>query len=131
MLGTVGLALCALLFAAVVCVAVTERTGSLVYRALTTRVLMRVGCYSYRMYLFHYLVFAVLNQFGFSLRKIEATLSWRPAAHGAYILANCLGTFGLAALSWHLFETRFLQLKDRFRYGSPQGEPARVRATEP
>lgn len=128
-MGTLGLSVCALLFAAVVCVAVTERTGSLVYRALTPRVLLLVGRYSYGMYLIHYVVLMVLNEIGLSLQDMEARLGWRPAAHAVYILCNCLATFGLAALSWHLFEKRFLRLKDRFRYGT-KDEPALVTARE-
>jgi len=130
-MGTAGLSVCALLFAAVICVAVTEHEASLVYRALTTRVLMLVGRYSYGMYLVHVLVLAALNEFGFSLQDMEARLGWRPAAHAAYILCNCLGTFGLAALSWHLFETPFLRLKGRFRYGSSRIDSSPARAREP
>ena len=128
-MGTLGLSVCTLLFAAVVCVAVTERTGSLVHRAPTPRVLLLVGRYSYGMYLIHYVVMVVLNEFGFSLGDIEAQASWRPAAHAVYILSNCFATFGLAALSWHLFEKRFLRLKDRFQYGT-KDEPALVTARE-
>ena len=126
--GTVGLSVCALFFAAVLSVAVTERAGSLVYRALTTRLLMLVGRYSYGMYIFHFLVLAVLNEFGFSLQNMEAILIWRPAAHASFILFNCLATFGLAALSWHLFETPFLRLKNHYRYGISRGEEGHIRA---
>ena len=119
-IGTVGLSVCALLFAAVVAVAVTERPGSPIYRALTIRALTAVGKYSYAMYVFHFAVRMVMDELGFSLESLDARIGWRPAAHAAYILANALATFGVAALSWRVLEAPFLRLKDRFRNGQRQ-----------
>lgn len=129
--GTIGFSICALFFATVVCLAVTEHSRSMIYRGLTTTVLRSIGRYSYGMYILHFLVLSVLNEFGFSLRNMENIFAFRPAAHAAYILSNCLVTYGLAALSWHLFEIRFLRLKERFRYANSRvpSPPLRIGLT--
>ena len=119
-IGTVGLSVIAFFFAGIIAVAVTGRPGSLVYRALTWRVLIKVGKYSYAMYVMHYVVRLTLDATGFSLADISTRIPWSPAAHGAYVMTNTLATFGLAVLSWRLIEAPFLRLKDRFAYGPRQ-----------
>ena len=114
-IGTAGLTVCALLFAGCIAVAVTERPGSLVYRALTIRALTMVGKFSYAMYVLHVAARRAMDELGFSLAALDAIIGWSPAAHAVHILANVLVTFGLAALSWHILEAPFLQLKNRFR----------------
>ena len=115
-IGTIGLSVIAVFFTAVIALAVTERPGSLVYRALTWRVLTQVGKYSYAMYLFHFVVRLVLDEIGLSLDNLVAAIKWLPGAHLAHVLTNTLATFGLAALSWRWLESPFLQLKNRFPY---------------
>lgn len=76
-------------------------------RVLSLAPLRRIGLYSYGMYVFHaplhvYVGLPILEQ-------INPT--YGTAAGVIYALVLGLVTFGLAMLSYHLFEVRFLRLK--------------------
>ncbi len=79
-------------------------------RILSWSPLRRVGTYSYGMYVFH-APFHIL----IGLPLLER-LHWRQgSAFGlAYMIGATLITLVLAALSYHLYERRFLALKQRF-----------------
>jgi peptidoglycan/LPS O-acetylase OafA/YrhL len=79
-------------------------------RILSWSPLRRIGMYSYGMYVFH-APFHILV--GIPLLE---RLHWtQGAAFGvAYMIGATLVTLGLAALSYHLYEKRFLALKQRF-----------------
>lgn len=82
--------------------------------ALTLPILRALGKYSYAMYLFHLPVHIFVSPF-----------LWRWASHSArtllaarilYMPAMFLLVYGMAALSWRLFEEPILRLKRYFRY---------------
>ena len=114
--GTVGLTLCATMFAAVVAACVTDGRRSIAHRVLTNRPLTIIGKYSYAMYVFHPIVRAVFDRLGLSIAALSASIGPQWVAHAAYLSVNTLTTLVLAAFSWHLFESRFIRLKDRFPY---------------
>lgn len=73
--------------------------------------LRSVGRYSYAMYLFHMpLNLAVVD----TARQWVPSLSTSGVACAVYVLLLTLATYGLAYVSYHLFERRFLALKPRF-----------------
>jgi len=71
--------------------------------------LRRIGTYSYGMYVFHAPLHIVVG-----LPLLER-MHWKQgSAFGlAYMVGATLVTFALAAVSYHLFERRFLTLKQR------------------
>lgn len=82
------------------------------HRCLTWRPLQSVGKYSYGMYVFH----KPLHE-NFS-RLVLSKLGWQPAGHLLVAVLH-LGlltviTYGLAWLSYHLYEVHFLRLKRYF-----------------
>jgi peptidoglycan/LPS O-acetylase OafA/YrhL len=85
---------------------VVLRPDSLVVRALEWRPLAYVGTVSYGVYLLHKLVLHVVG------RGLGGTALKAPELLFAMVL---LGTVGLAALSYHYFESRMLRLKARFQ----------------
>jgi peptidoglycan/LPS O-acetylase OafA/YrhL len=79
-------------------------------RILSWSPLRRIGTYSYGMYVFHAPLHILVG-----LPLLER-LHWQQgSAFGiAYMIGMTLVTFALAALSYHLYESRFLALKKRF-----------------
>ena len=75
-------------------------------RWLEHPVLMRLGRYSYGIYIFHALMLPGLRA------------HWKPPANAggalAFTFVIVAASTALAAFSWHVFERRFLALKDRF-----------------
>jgi peptidoglycan/LPS O-acetylase OafA/YrhL len=69
------------------------------------RSLHRVGAendYSYGIYIY-----------GFLVQQVTASLGWYRLGYLPYALVALVLSFGLAWLSWHVVEKRFLRLKDR------------------
>jgi peptidoglycan/LPS O-acetylase OafA/YrhL len=79
-------------------------------RILSWAPLRRIGTYSYGMYVFHAPLHILVG-----LPLLER-MQWKQgsAFAAAYMIGATLVTFGLAAVSYHLFERRFLALKQRF-----------------
>jgi peptidoglycan/LPS O-acetylase OafA/YrhL len=107
MMQTFGYTLIALGFALVLMGALNRR--SLPGRLLAWTPLCRCGTYSYGMYVFYaplhlFVGLPLLTKLGAAPTLMEAL---------AYEAAAIATTFGLAAISWHLYERRFLALKAR------------------
>lgn len=85
-------------------------TGNLLDKALTMNWLRAFGRYSYGIYVFHPAVF----QIG---QLVFRRTAWHGQAFMPLMLAVTLAavSFGVAWLSFHCFEKRFLYMKDRFR----------------
>jgi peptidoglycan/LPS O-acetylase OafA/YrhL len=104
---TGGYTLIALGFALVLVAALPQRR--LPARVLGWRPLRTIGLYSYGMYVFHSPLHVYVG-----LPLLARIDTKQTSAVGVtYILALGLITFGLAALSYHLYEQRFLRLKPR------------------
>jgi peptidoglycan/LPS O-acetylase OafA/YrhL len=89
---------------------------------LSWRPLAYIGSISYGMYLLHGMAYAVVRKAGFI-----------PARSVAEFVTATLVTIAVAALSYRLFESRFLRLKDRFepkRSAEPAAEQPRVSAAK-
>jgi peptidoglycan/LPS O-acetylase OafA/YrhL len=81
---------------------------SAIAKTLSWSPLRLAGRYSYGMYVYHLLIFRRLGDF------VETATGASPAsALGAWLLVT-LATFGVAALSFHFFESPFLRLKRFF-----------------
>ena len=78
-------------------------------RVLAWAPLRRIGAYSYGMYVIHFPLHVYV---GLPLLRRIAPDGGTPAALGYLIVASA-ATFVAAAISYHVFERRFLALKDR------------------
>ena len=79
-------------------------------RLLSWSPLRRIGTYSYGMYVFHAPLHILVG-----LPLLERLHWMQGSAFGlAYMIGATLVTLALAALSYHVYETRFLALKKRF-----------------
>lgn len=123
--STAGLSILAGLFAWVILKTV-ESDGSGAWQGVVRSGILRsLGKYSYGMYVFHYpLNLIVLNAVTQrpSIGKYFA-LGWPVAI--AYTTFMIAATYALASLSWHLYERRFLTLKDRFA-ARPRGDATTI-----
>ena len=115
-----GYSLFALAGAGLVILATTREASSLWQRLLRAGWLRAFGKYSYAMYLIHLPVSRVIQEFVIGPEQFPMLLGsiW-PAQLGYYVLAAA-PTFGLAWLSWHVFEGPILRLKNRFPYSQEQ-----------
>jgi peptidoglycan/LPS O-acetylase OafA/YrhL len=74
--------------------------------------LMHIGKYSYGMYIFHQM-FRVLFETVFKLPLLDTGMP-TGLVQVLYILLAVSVSYGLARLSWHFIESRFLSMKDRY-----------------
>ena len=112
---TLGFTSLAVVFAALVFLAIALPREALLPRLLGWRPLRAAGKVSYAMYVFHWPVTFALREAGFR----PTTIAPGAAGWAAY-LAVLLGAISLlAALSWTLMEGPCLALKDRISYRFP------------
>ncbi len=121
---TIGLSALALLFAAVLLLALTSRPGSTLYRIFTHPTLSFMGRYSYAIYVFHLLVaFEVASQVLRSYGARTVFGSQIPQNIAFSVICSAI-SIAAAWLSWHLFERQVLKLKRYVPYGrEPITEP--------
>jgi len=119
---TLGFSALALLFAALLLLAVSSTPGSPLHRLFTSSGLRMLGRYSYAIYVFH-LLFAV------ELAGLAARHEWPRTVFGSQIPFNVTFSVTCTAavivlgwLSWHLFEKQILKLKRYVPYGSNADE---------
>jgi peptidoglycan/LPS O-acetylase OafA/YrhL len=108
---TAGYSLLALACAGVVLLTVLSAPGSGTVRFLTAAPLKFIGRYSYGIYLFHGLLTPLYKQLPFA--RLASVLG---SPFTAALLVTAVGfaaSILVAFASWHLFERRFLDLKDR------------------
>jgi peptidoglycan/LPS O-acetylase OafA/YrhL len=137
--NTIGFSAFAVLFGALMVMALTARPGGPLYFALTNPVIRMFGRYAYGLYVIHLAVaLQVIAHFG-------SQTSWVRTVHGSHIPTNILFnllataiTLAIAVVSWHLFEKQVLKLKRFFPYrdgarrpreaatpvSAPEGAPA-------
>lgn len=113
----IGFDAVAVLFAALIVLAVTARPGSLVGHLVSLRGLGAMGRYSYAIYLFHQPLILALRGAGLSAAMMPPILGSRWPGALAFALVATGASLAVALLSWHLWEKHFLRLKARFAYG--------------
>jgi peptidoglycan/LPS O-acetylase OafA/YrhL len=124
---TVGFTLLACFFGALLTLAVTSRAGSGSGALFESRPLRFLGRYSYGLYVFHHPILMNVTQFVMIPSLPTILGSQLP---GLAIFSGIVGGVSLAValLSWHLYESRFLNLKTRFPYSQPGRDIAVSRA---
>ena len=125
---TIGYTALAVLFGAIILLAITSSPGSGTHYVWTRRVMTQLGKYSYAMYLLHWPVGSLLAKHADITGSVSevAGSTWPGAL--LYMAAAMGLTLGLAIVSWYLWEQPFLRLKNRFPY---RPLPAPQRAPEP
>jgi peptidoglycan/LPS O-acetylase OafA/YrhL len=124
--GTIGLPLLALTYGALLVLAMTAPEDTLLDRALRATWIRSWGKYSYGIYVFHYLIIGAMqwNQ-RFAFYQHESAWlggSKLPAVMLFALLATVL-SYGVAWVSYNVYEKRFLSLKRYF-----EREPVRAEA---
>jgi peptidoglycan/LPS O-acetylase OafA/YrhL len=106
----IGYTAAAALFGGVVLRAAQPRTspGLLGHPILTT-----IGRYSYGIYIFSELLDPLFNRI-YSIDRIGVLVHSRVLANVGFTAFALAASTGIAAISWHVFEKRFLALKDRW-----------------
>jgi len=99
--------------------ALTAPPRSAVSRVFTSSAMVFLGTYSYGLYVYHHFF-----SYYFSSRHTEFALAQRlGGSHAAAVVVQAtvglLGSLAIAYASYHLYEKRFLALKDRFASGRP------------
>jgi len=105
--------------------ALTAPPRALVARLFTSSVFIFLGTYSYGLYVYHHFF-----SYYFSSRHTEFALAaWLGIPHAAAVAvqasAGMAASVALAYASYHLYEKRFLALKDKFSSGRVAPAPPR------
>jgi peptidoglycan/LPS O-acetylase OafA/YrhL len=127
-----GYALFAIMFGATILLTITSPASAPLQRFFSNPMLRTFGKISYAMYLFNQPVKVVLREYVLDPNKAFALVGSRIPAQLLFFVLGTVATFGVAWLSWHLFEKHFLKLKDWFPMESPEpanGTPQPVSAT--
>jgi peptidoglycan/LPS O-acetylase OafA/YrhL len=123
--ATIGLSLLALLFAALLVMAVSAPPKALLHRLFAHPALRFAGRYAYALYVFHLLIAfdlaVVWNEHGL----VRTVAGSQLPANLVFSAAGTSIALMLAWLSWHLYEKQFLKLKRFVPYGRG-GERARA-----
>jgi peptidoglycan/LPS O-acetylase OafA/YrhL len=110
---SLGMTLLAVLFGAVVALAVVSPAENRLVRTAGLRILRTFGKYSFAIYLLHQPIFQALAQAG-AAAELPRVLGSRLPAYAAGFAAASLLALLAAMASWHLYERRFLTLKRYF-----------------
>jgi peptidoglycan/LPS O-acetylase OafA/YrhL len=103
---------------------VALHSGSRWLGLLRLRGLVYLGQISYGLYLYHYVIYWIIDGCHHRPDSLRTAQPWQTQA---YKLA---ATLAVAILSWHLIERPILSWKDRFRYrAEPQADASEVVAT--
>jgi peptidoglycan/LPS O-acetylase OafA/YrhL len=126
---TLGMTVLAILFATLVFCVHTRQAGEFAF--LESSLLMRIGKYSYGIYVFHMLpnrvAYQAVTNFLASTHPAVALLAKVAYMGGMFVLV-----YLVALLSFHVFEGPFLALKKHFTYGTvPLGQTRGGLATPP
>lgn len=104
----------ALLYGCLLIFALAAGPSNIFVRLLNLRVLRSYGKYSYAIYMVHWGLSGLLFSRIAPLETLERQLGSQNAALGARVVIVAVVSYGIAFLSWHLFERHFLKLKSRF-----------------
>jgi peptidoglycan/LPS O-acetylase OafA/YrhL len=97
---------------------------------LTNSILRSIGKYSYAMYLFHGVLLYPLKKL-IPPGRIVATIGSEWAGNAVFGLIFILVSYGVALISWHLWERHWLTMKSRFRYSEHERAPLTYPALTP
>lgn len=114
---TIGYTALAIVFGALVLLAIGVRPGTLANGFLSHGALTFFGRYSYALYLFHWPVAALLSRRSSAFDGVPLVAGSLLLREAAFIAAAGALVVSVAWLSWHLWEQQFLKLKARFPYG--------------
>jgi len=89
-----------------------EHRQPVLMRFLSLRPLTLAGRYSYGMYIYHLVIYFFLRAFWF--RYLEAGVGYHAVTSSLMMVFAILLTTGVAAVSFHIFEQPFLNLKRYF-----------------
>jgi peptidoglycan/LPS O-acetylase OafA/YrhL len=120
---TIGLSLLALLFGAILVLALTSTHG-LQHRVLSIGWLRAWGRYSYAAYLFNLPIMMFLREHILNANAVPAVFGSSVPGLAVFTLLGASVTFVCAWLSWHLLERRCLELKRFFVPARQQAPPA-------
>jgi peptidoglycan/LPS O-acetylase OafA/YrhL len=113
-IGTLGYSLFAVLFAAVIVLAITADPARRFGRLCASPGLRFFGRYSYAIYVFHHPILILLPAAGVTASLVPALAGTKLPGYLLFGAAGLVLTTGLALLSWTLCESPFLRLKERF-----------------
>ena len=119
----VGFTLLGVMFASVVVGALNAREGSWAFRLLTASVLRAFGRISYGVYVFHFLVFGMVENSPLGTRAMQAWTNSRPLGTLMAFSIELIATVALASLSWVVLEKPVLRWK-RFFASAPSERAA-------
>lgn len=114
-LGIVGYTLLASWFAAMLAAVITNAADWFT-RLVTMRWLVKVGFYSYSIYLFHELIKIAIEHHIGRPQELAPLLNSRIPAMVGYTVAMSVLTYLFAMVTWRLVEEPCLRLKKHFRY---------------
>jgi peptidoglycan/LPS O-acetylase OafA/YrhL len=113
--STIGYTLIAFFSGALLTLVVTSQRPGQLFSILPLRFL---GHYSYGLYVFHHPIIIGFATLGFVATDLPTFLGSRAPGFMAFVLVTGGLSMLAAMLSWHLYEVRFLRLKDKWA-GSP------------
>jgi peptidoglycan/LPS O-acetylase OafA/YrhL len=108
---TAGVSLAAVLFGAMVVLAVAGDGVWVVRRVMGNRFLRWTGKYSYALYLLHWPVLAVVMYGLFKIDEVPLVLGSRLFGAACFYAVSWTGAYVLAMVSWRVWESPFLALK--------------------
>jgi peptidoglycan/LPS O-acetylase OafA/YrhL len=123
---TAGYSLLAILFGAVVVLAIAAPESSLGRRLLESRILTFFGTYSYGLYVLHALLWPLFDRGALSVESLSARLHSYLLGVVAHASVAAAASIAAAILSWHLYESRFLKLKRYFNYSGDERLPPEI-----
>ncbi|TMK89078.1 MAG: acyltransferase [Actinobacteria bacterium] len=121
----VGYSALALLFAALLWLAVEASPRAWSARLLSSKVMRAVGRYSYTMYLFHYAIILALASRVVSPPHLQSIAGSLLLAEATWTMLVVTTTFAAAFVSFHVYEKHFLKLKRYFPMPRPASSGSR------
>ncbi len=133
MLATVGYSALAVFFGAMLVLAITAPRGSVRAWIAEHGFLRMLGRYSYCLYVIHLpIAYFVVTRRLFDIDRFPRLGASQLPAQLVYIVLMSAVSIALAWLSWHLYEKRWLAIKDLFPYSQiEQAKSATKLGTDP